>query len=190
PAIRHAWPLVLILSAIQGVGQLLLMFVSPVLATFLAAAAALVALYPLSRWKRYAEPAEDIRERPAMRERASHELNDRKAPMGLGMAFLPYLVLTVVALGVITIGPIDRALGSFSAGMAFPAVETGYGVSNGAAAPYSPFAPLTHPGTFLLVTSLVTWLVYRSRGFYEAWSTGDDEQGMLRDLLDEAVPAA
>lgn len=189
PAVRHAWPLVLIIAAIQGGGQLVLMLVSPVLATFLAAAAALVVLYPLSRWKRFAEPAEGIRERPAMREHGSHEASDRAAPMGLGMSFLPYAVLTVVALAVLTIGPLERALGSFDAGMSFPAVETGYGVRNEAADPYSPFAPLTHPGTFLLLTSLVTWLVYRARGYYQAWNTGE-EQGMLRDLLDEAVPAA
>src|SRR5690606_27904305 len=64
PAIRHGWPLVLIISAIQGGGQLVLMFVDPVVSAFLAATAALLALYPLSRWKRYAEPAKGIIERP------------------------------------------------------------------------------------------------------------------------------
>src|SRR5690606_26333700 len=55
PAIRHAWPLVLIISAIQGGGQLVMMFVDPVLSAFLAATVALIAMYPLSHWKRYSE---------------------------------------------------------------------------------------------------------------------------------------
>src|SRR6516165_8627408 len=70
PAVRHAWPLVLILGTILGIGQLLAAFVSPELSTFMAAAVALLALYPLSRWKRYGEPIpiKEIPERPAMTE--------------------------------------------------------------------------------------------------------------------------
>jgi lactate permease len=190
PAIRHAWPMVLIISAIQGGGQLVMTLVDPVLCAFLAATAALLALYPLSRWKRYSEPAKGITERPAMREDGTHESEDREAPMGLAMSFLPYVVLTAIALGVLTIRPIGDALRAVSVGMSFPAVQTGYGVRRAAAAPYSPFSPLTHPGTFLLVTSLVTWLVYRARGYYEAWRPVAGEQGVWSALLDEAVPAS
>ena len=67
PAVRHAWPLVLILGTILGVGQLLVaVFISPELSTFLGAAVALLALYPLSRWRRFGEPIQGIPERPAM----------------------------------------------------------------------------------------------------------------------------
>ena len=101
--------------------------------------------------------------------------------MGMGMALFPYVVLTVVALGVSLIDPIERALGSIVIGMPFPPVGTGYGVAAEATEPYSPFAPLTHPGTFLLVTSLVTGLVYRSRGYYRA--APEQEHGLGRALL-------
>ncbi len=188
PAVRHAWPLVLIISTIQGGGQLVMTLVDPVLSAFIPATVAMIALYPLSRWDRYSEPAEGIDERPAMREDRSEELEESDAPMGLAMSFLPYVVLTAVALSVLTIGPLEEALATLSVGMSFPAVETGYGVTNEAAAPYSPFEPLTHPGSFLLITSLVTWLVYRSRGYYEA--EGDNEQSLWSGLLDEAVPAS
>ncbi len=191
-AIRHAWPLVLIIASIQGGGQLVLMYLDPVLSAFLAATASLIALYPLSRWKRYAEPAESIKERPAMRdEGAQGEIeHEREAPMGLLMSFVPYVVLTAVALGTLLVQPVEDAFASVRAGMPFPGVQTGYGVTNDAAEPYSPFAPLTHPGTFLLVTSLVTWLVYRARGYYEAWESKDEGQSLWRGLLDEAVPAS
>ena len=190
PAIRHGWPLVLTIAGIQGGVQLVMTLIDPVLSAFVAATIALLALYPLSRWKRYAEPAEGITERPAMRDTPAHELNDREAPMGLGMSFLPYIVLTAVAIGTLTIAPLEAALGSLTVGMSFPAVETGYGVANAAAEPYSPFAPLTHPGTFLLIASIVTGLAYRSRGYYESWKTDEDEQSLWRDLFDEAVPAS
>lgn len=124
-----------------------------------------------------------------MREDRSEEMEDREAPMGLAMSFLPYVVLTAIALGVLVIGPLEEEFGALTVGMSFPAVETGYGVFNDATEPYSPFAPLIHPGTFLLATSIITWLVYRSRGYYRAWTTSDD-QSLLRGLLDEAVPAS
>jgi lactate permease len=187
-AIRHAWPLVLIIAALQGGGQALVARFDPVLCTFAGGAAALLALYPLSRWKRYAEPPEGIAERPAMREDRSNDADDRPAPMGLAMSFLPYIVLSVVAVGVLALEPVKRALGTFSIGLSFPAVATGFGVANAAVNPYSAFSPLTHPGTFLLVTSLVTWVVYNARGFYREWSSGNKSIG--RRLIEDAVPAS
>lgn len=190
PALRHGWPLVLIISGIHGGGQLVMTLVDPVLSAFAAATAALVVLYPLSRWKRYAEPAPRIDERPAMRDARSQDLDDRASPMGLAMSFLPYVVLTAIALAVVAIGPIEEALGALAVGMPFPAVDTGYGVVNDAEEPYSPLSPLTHPGTFLLITSLVTWLVYRARGYYRTDGTRRGGRRLWGDLLDEAVPAS
>ena len=51
PAVRHGWPLVLIISAIQGGVQLGMTLVDPVLSAFVAGTVALIALYPLSRWE-------------------------------------------------------------------------------------------------------------------------------------------
>jgi lactate permease len=189
PAVRHAWPLVLIIAALQGGGQALFALVDPVLCTFVGGTAALVALYPLSRWPRYAEPPQGITERPAMREDAASDAGDRPAPMGLAMSFMPYLVLSLAALGVLAIEPVNRTLGAFSIGMPFAAVTTGFGVTNAAAEPYSPFSPLTHPGSFLLVTALVTRLVYRRRGYYQQWSPGA-KKSILHRLIGDAVPAS
>jgi lactate permease len=150
----------------------------------------LIALYPLSRWRRYAEPPEAITERPAMREDSPGEVGDHRAPMGLGMSFLPYVLLTVLAVGVSVIDPINQALATFSLGLPFPTVATGYGVVNEAAEPYSAFSPLTHPGTFLLVTAIITWLFYQMRGYYRAWKTDEDDRSVLGGLVEEAVPAS
>src|SRR5699024_6076540 len=54
-AVRHGWPLVLIIGGIQALGQFPAVLVDPTLGAFLPATAALIALFPLSRWKRYAE---------------------------------------------------------------------------------------------------------------------------------------
>jgi len=193
PAVRHAWPLVLIISGIQGGGQLLVSLYHPALAAFLPATVALIALYPLSRWRRYAEPAEGITVRPAMRDDLrSDTAGDTEPPMGLVMSFLPYILLTVIALVVLTITPIEAALGRLSFGLPFPQVTTGYGFRNAATPDYSPLALLTHPGAFLVLTAGITWLVYRARGYFQAWAAqrGEAPVGILRGTLGDAVPAS
>lgn len=190
PAIRHAWPLVLIIAAIHGGGQAVLTLVDPVLSTFIPATVALIALYPLSRWKRYADMPDTITERPAMRSDRAKEEVGHDAPMSFPMSFLPYGLLTALTIGVLVIEPVKQALGAFSVGLPFPAVTTGFGIVREAATPYSPFSPLTHPGTFLLITSLITWIVYRVWGYYRVQSKDKNGETVLGALFADAVPAS
>ncbi len=197
-AVVHALPLVAIISAIHGGGQLLLALWNPVLAGFLAGTAALLALIPLSYWPKYSEYTR-IRDRPAMAEpaeEAEHDLEklEEEEPepvMGLAMALMPYAVLTVLTVGVLVITPIEAALERFEVGFPFPAVETGLGVTEEAEDPYSPFAPLTHPGTFLLLAAIIAWLIYRSRGYYGRWAERVEEtEEILPGVVGDAVPAS
>ena len=191
PAVRHAWPLVLILGTILGVGQLLVARFSPELSTFLAAAAALLALYPLSRWKRFGEPISGIAERPAMTQAQQSAQQETRAPvMSLPMSFLPYIVLTVVTLGVLLIRPLNAALGQVRLGLPFPAVATGFGVQNAAVERYAPIAVFTHPGMMLLTTAIVMWIVYSAGGYYRAWAQREKSPTIGYALLVDAVPAS
>ena len=192
PAVRHAWPLVLIISIIQGLGQIIVALFEPVLAAFIPAAAAMLALYPLSRWRRYAEPLTGIPVRPAMQAELVTDVANKAAPMGLVMSFMPYAVLTVIALGSSLIGPISNALGSFTFGLPFPDVSTGYEIANAATPRYAPMAPLMNPGTSLLITAVLTWLVFSARGYYKAWqAAGSSSQpGILASLFASSVPAS
>jgi lactate permease len=190
PAVRHAWPLVLILGTILGVGQLLVAFFSPELSTFLAASVALVALYPLSRWKRYGEPVQGIPDRPAMLERQVSEQSEAAPVMSLSMSFLPYVVLTAVTLSVLLIPPLNATLRQFQIGLPFAAVETGFGVHNAAVASYAPITVFTHPGMMLLITSIVVWLVYTAGGYYRAWAGRHKPESIWSALLIDAVPAS
>lgn len=192
-AVRHAWPLVLILGTILGFGQLIFAFLSPELSTFLAASVAMIALYPLSRWRRFSEPVplSEVPERPAMDETAVRAQTDNEEPvMSIGMAFLPYVVLTVVTLGILLIDPLNNALRQFRIGLPFPEVTTGFGVTNAAVARYAPFSPLTHPGTMLLIAAIVVWIVYRMNGYYGAWQARHGKENLGRSLIVDGVPAS
>jgi lactate permease len=200
-AVMHGLPMILIISAIHGGGQLLLSMWNPVLAAFLPATAALLVLYPLSTWQRYSEATESIGTRRAMQEedpeaaahqREEYEEEEEPEPvMGLAMALMPYAVLAVLTVGVLVTPPVESALEQFEVGFPFPAVETDLGVQEEAAEPYSPFAPLTHPGTFLLLASAVAWAVYRSRGYYRTWADRvDEDEGIVGGVLGDAIPAS
>jgi lactate permease len=190
PAVRHAWPLVLILGTILGVGQLLAAIISPELSTFVAAAVALLALYPLSRWRRFGDPVRGIRELPAMMEREAGEQSETAPVMSLTMSFLPYIVLTAVTLSTLLISPLNEALGRVQIGLPFPAVETGFGIKNDAVDSYASIAPFTHPGAMLLVTAVVIWLVYKAGGYYRTWAERHTPESIWSGLLIDAVPAS
>jgi lactate permease len=191
PAVRHAWPLVLILGTILGVGQLLAALISPELSTFLAAAVALLALYPLSRWKKYGEPIpiEEIPERPGMMAKVGDQ-KETEPVMSLAMSSLPYVVLTVVTLGVLLIPAINDLMRRVQIGLPFPAVETGFGVQNAAVARYAPITLFTHPGMMLLITCVIVWLVYNWGGYYRAWAERHKPERIASALLIDAVPAS
>jgi lactate permease len=189
-AVTAGLPMVLIISAIHGGVQLGMVLVNPVLAGFAAGGVALIALYPLSRWQRYSERNEEISERPVMDE---ERFNQEEAPepvMGLGMALMPYVVLTALTVGALIFPPVEEALEQFEIGPSFPAVEAGFGQEVEEEDPYSPFAPLTHPGTFLLIAAGVAWLVYRLRGAYRKWAEVAEPTPVLRGVVEDGLPAS
>ena len=190
PALRHAWPLVLILGTILGFGQLLAALVSPELSTFLAAAAAMVALYPLSRWKRFGEPIQGVPDRPGMVATQVSDQQEEAPVMSLAMSFLPYIVLTIVTLSVLLIPSLNELMQRVRIGLPFPAVETGFGVHNAAVARYAPVTLFTHPGMMLLITCAVVWVVYNARGYYRAWAARHEPESPWSALLIDAVPAS
>ena len=195
PAVRHGLPLILIIAAIHGGGQILLSSVNPVLSNFVPGTIALLALYPLSKWQRYQDLIPpDIVERPAMEE-TSDVLKGREgspdAPvMSLAMAMFPYVLLAAIAIPMLTITPLTDLISAHSFGLPFPQVETGYGVIREAEAAYSPLRPFNHPGFFLLITATVTWIVFSSRGYFAEWARRVEVPRFGPELVSAAVPTS
>ena len=109
-----------------------------------------------------------------------------KEGMPLWLAFAPYIVLAVLAVTALLIPSVTRALETVSVGLPFPAASTGYGVQQEAEEAYAAFTPLTHPGTLLLIASLAGYLVFRSRGAYDA---EDTPGSILARAAGDALPA-
>ena len=188
PAVRHALPMVLIISVIMGGGQIGFVFLSPELSTFLASGLALIALYPLSRWKRYSKQS-GVGELPAMTEEQDDEEGTKDPVMGLAYALAPYALLTVVAMIVLLVPAVESLLEQVSIAPAFPEVTTGFGVENEAEGNYEPFTPLTHAGGFLLISAGAAWLLYKLSGHFAAWREKSDPAPVWASTVAASVPA-
>ncbi len=201
-AVRHALPFILIISSIHGILQFAIMPLSATLSAFLAAAVALGAVYPLSLWRRYAEHPAELGASPVMRERSAEEPEreereeeprpvTERPVMPLGIAALPYGVLLVTTTLALLTPPIETVLAQVAIGLPFPGVDTGFGVTVASEAPYSELTPLTHPGAYLLLASLVGGLVYRAKGYYQTATGGAQEgQSIILGVIAAATPAS
>ena len=109
-------------SLFVGVGLTLLAGQTSDAGFFLAAAVAMLALYPLSRWKKYGEPIprDEIPERPGMVETPVSEQKEAAPVMSLSMSFLPYAVLTAVTLGVLLIPALNNIMRQVQVGRQVP----------------------------------------------------------------------
>ncbi len=170
-ALKKGLPAVLLLSVIQGGGELLLTQVNTTLACFVPACISLIAVFLLGRTKRYGNPwkAEESR----IMDPAAQKEEEREAygKMNLLQAFIPYIFLAVIAIVVLAVEPVNRFLGQVEIGLAFPRTETGYGFVNEASSSYSPLQIFTHASMFLLVSALAGLFYYRKKGWIKRGSS-------------------
>jgi lactate permease len=55
---------------------------------------------------------------------------------------------------------------------------------------YSPLRPFNHPGFFLLLTSMITWFVFNSKGYFAEWAKRVDVPSFWGELMKAAVPTS
>ena len=106
-----------------------------------------------------------IEDSPIMDRSKNTESNESLPNMSLLQAFIPYIILSVLTLGILVITPINQFLSQFTLGFAFPKTITGYGFVNKAYSSYSPIAIFTHASMFLFVSSIIGLIYYQSKGW-------------------------
>jgi len=182
--VKKGLPAVLVISAIQGGGELVMAQFNQTIACFLPTCLALIAIFLLGRTPLYRTPWRD-EDSPIMDRASAPAELEETPPMSLLQAFAPYFVLTALTLVVLLIPPVKAFLGQWSFGPALPETVTGYGYVNAASAAYSPIAPLTHASLFLLLSSCFALAYYKRRGWIKAGSVG----GVFRRSLKKTVPS-
>ena len=183
--VKEGFLAVMIISLIHGGGQLAMVGFNAELSTFIPAILAFGALFILSKRKKYREKSEteDITD---ILEESDSETED-KPDISLHQAFMPYYVLTVVSIIFLGIGPIQSFLDQFEFGFSFPAVETGYGFEMEAEEAYSPIAPFTHPGFYLLLSFIFAYIWYKHLGLHQKNTTKNVFTGVKDNALGASV---
>ena len=185
-ALIKGLPAVLLISFIHGGGQLVLSQINPTLAAFVPATLSLIVIFLLSRTKRYGS-AWSIQNTPIIdRDALSKDNADAPGDMSLHQAFFPYYVLTTLTLVILLITPIKTFLGQFRIGFGFAETVTGYGYTNPAVALFSPLAPLTHAGMFLIVSSAVGFYFY----YRHRWVDKQAALQVLKRSFNKTGPSA
>ena len=124
-ALRRGLPAVLVLSLVQGGGELLMSQVNTTLCCFIPCCLALAASLLLGRLPLYNTPWE-LENSPAMAPRRA-ELSAEETPAGMGIlhAFSPYLVMTAFSLVCLLIPSVKRALAGVCVSLNLSAVTVG-----------------------------------------------------------------
>ena len=164
-AIKKGFPAILLLSAIQGGGELLLSQINTTLSCFVPACVSLIAILFLGRTRFYGEEW-CVEDSPIMnRQHTEKENSQESTDMTLLQAFVPYILLSVITLAVLLIKPLNTVLNQVALGLPFPETVTGYGRVNAASDCYSPIRPFTHAGMFLFLSAVIGLIYYRKKGW-------------------------
>ena len=163
-ALKKGFVATLIIATIQGGGELILSQVNTTIAAFIPACISIIAILFISKMKMYKDEWR-IEDSPIMDRSKNTESNESLPNMSLLQAFIPYIILSVLTLGILVITPINQFLSQFTLGFAFPKTITGYGFVNKAYSSYSPIAIFTHASMFLFVSSIIGLIYYQSKGW-------------------------
>ncbi len=178
--LKKGLPAVLVLSLLQGGGELVTAQFNQTLAAFLPCCLALLAVFLLGKTRWYCQPWQ-CRSNAAIRQNSQVQAPQAAAPANLSIhqAFLPYYILTGLTLTVLLVQPVYNLLSSWKIGFAFPTMQTSYGFISPAASPYAPIAPLTHAGLFLFISALAGYAYFRAKG---RLTKADGREIFLRSL--------
>lgn len=183
-ALAHMAPMVLLISCVQGGGQMLTALANPTVAAFLPTTAALLAAALVLRAGAYTAPWSLPSPIMAEGRGEREEAPNRSVPVG--EAIFPFAVLAAVSVVVFLVPPVNQFLGRASIWLSTPETSTALGFVNPAQPAYGQLRFLTHAGAVLLATVMLSWLLYWRRGRLG----GKDFGPVLRATVKKMLPVS
>jgi lactate permease len=183
-ALKKGWSALVLISAIQGGGQLVLVVFNTTLAAFLPSLIALIAIFFISRLKAFSQPWK-IEHNSIMIDLPIEPTNTVMIST-LIKALVPYMFLTGITLVVLLNAAIRSRLSTLQWSMSFPQTTTGLGYVNEAVKSYSPIIPFTNAGFFLLFSAIIALLYYTN----QRWLSLKDSSSILNASLKKTWPSA
>lgn len=160
-ALRHMAPILLMVSAIQGGGQLLAGMLHPTVAAFLPTTAALLFAAACLKTGRYTAPWR--LDSPMMLPERESDPEDFRSGQA-ALALCPFAVLALASVALFLIPPVNHFFGQVTLSLSMPETATAHGFYNPAQPRYGLLRPFTHAGFVLLVTVILSYLWYRRKG--------------------------
>ncbi|MDL2327622.1 L-lactate permease [Ruminococcaceae bacterium OttesenSCG-928-A11] len=158
---------VIVISAVQGGGQLLTAYFNPSVACFIASTLAIITIFLLDRL--------------SPKRKAPQAAETGAGAVSTFDVIMPYLVLVVLVVVVLLVGPVNRLLGQFQVGLTLPD-------GTGGASVYSPLSIFTHSGTVLLVTAVLLYAWYLKKGHVQRQNMGVVVSNALKKAGQSILP--
>ena len=215
-ALRHILPFLLITSLIQGGGQLIVSFTNSTIAAFIPTTLALVVGWLLlgagfytKPWKmesklmarRENEEIEKQLNKTAITRQLKNEketvlqqknpeinqLNEQALPnITNGQAIFPFIILAAISVIVLLIKPIHEVMNQTVFALSFPQIETGRGFIVEATDSYGAIHIFTHAGFVLLLTVIITLLLYLQKGYLDS----EKMKSVITATLKKIIPTS
>ncbi|MCY3038175.1 L-lactate permease [Aerococcus urinae] len=171
-AIKEGLPIILTISVIHGLGQILVAQFNTEMAAVLPAILAMGAMILFARIDFYQEPSEEITvtNSPIMQDDFDNDDGgeENTGKLTINQAFVPFYLLIAISLIMLGIPSIANYIEQFQISLlSYDNFSTGYNFVTEGSQAYSPIAPLTSPGFYLLISSIAAWLWYRHHGSYQ-----------------------
>ena len=113
--------------------------------------------------------------------------SEKGSAMGFNLGFLPYYLIIGLVLIVMLPPPLaDKAKKILNFGLSFPETSTSYGWKNEAVSSYNTLKLFGHPGTYITISALISYFVYRFTG---NWKKGYGVK-ILNDTVRKTIPSS
>lgn len=159
-AVRHMLPVLLLISAIQGGGQLATGCIDPTIAAFLPTTIALAAAILLMKAGFYTKAWSM---ESGMMDR-SHGEPAAETAFPVWQAVFPFVLLALISVLIFIVPAVNRPLSQITLSVSMPETATAHGFVNPAQAQFGTLKILTHAGFVLLLSSVFTWVLYAAAG--------------------------
>ena len=180
-AIRHMLPFVLLISSIQGGGQLLVSFSNSTIAAFLPTTIALLAGWILLSCGFYTKEW-SMESAIISKEEKGKETAEEKG-INRGLALLPFGLLALISVIVLLIKPIHEVMNQTVIALSFPETKTGRGFVVAATDSYGAIHIFTHAGFVLLLAVLITLFLFLKKGYLNQEKLSDLASAGVKKLI-------
>lgn len=173
---------VILLGLFQGMGQIGLALLNPMLCNFIVASISLGLIFVIGRLNYYRQSVELYDPLTEQSEEKSSSVN----AMNIQQAFIPYVFLIVVAVVVLLNNTIKNYLGQWKFSLSFAGKSTALGYTTHSYPEYAPLAPLIHSGAFLLLAAIIGYVCYQQWGYIQSGGL----QRIMKNSLAKTIPSA